>query len=244
MYYTKTLYMKKTLKITLITLVTTIFACSTYKPKQLVQSESHNSVIISESDYNLFTINKNEITFGVTDKKPIESDFYTNSNFFTSESPIGLVVVDGKTINNRIIGGGYFYVKNGKAYVSAKKCPKKVDYASQTILWAIDNGVVNEYLLTQGHSKLKRYRTILGEDIDGNIVMISSTRLGLVTIKEIIDFAVTKGITEAILLDGGTSVDYKFTDDNNTTYFESVPETLKPLFEIKKPTTYIYGNFN
>ena len=51
--------MKKTLKITLITLVTTILACSTYKPKQLVQSESHNSVIISESDYNLFTINKN-----------------------------------------------------------------------------------------------------------------------------------------------------------------------------------------
>ena len=54
--------MKKTLKITLITLVTTIFACSTYKPKQLVQSESHNSVIISESDYNIFTNNKNEIT--------------------------------------------------------------------------------------------------------------------------------------------------------------------------------------
>jgi hypothetical protein len=99
-------------------------------------------------------------------------------------------------------------------------------------------------LLTQGHSKLRRYRTILGEDMDGNIVMISSTRLGLVTIKEIIDFAVTKGITEAILLDGGTSVDYKFTNDNNTTYFEAVPETLKPLFEIKKPTTYIYGNFN
>lgn len=236
--------MKKTLKVTLIVLVVTIFACSTYKPKQLVQPEPHNTTITSESDYNIFTINKNEMTFGVTDKKPVDSDFYTNSNFFTSESPIGLVVVDGKKLNNRSVGGGYFYVKNGKPHVSAKKCPKNVDYASQTILWAIDNGVVNEYLLTQGHSKLERYRTILGEDKDGNIVMISSTRLGLVTIKEIVDFAITKGITEAILLDGGTSVDYKFTDDDDTAYFESVPETLKPLFEIKKPTTYIYGNFN
>ena len=30
--------------------------------------------------------------------------------------------------------------------------------------------MINDYLLTQGHSKLERYRTILGEDKDGNIV--------------------------------------------------------------------------
>ena len=51
-------------------------------------------------------------------------------------------------------------------------------------------------------------------------------------------------MTEGILLDGGTSVDYKFSDDKNSISFESVPSDLKPLFNIKKPTTYIYGNLN
>ena len=211
--------MKNKLKISLALLVVTFYACSTYKSKPSVNDARRMTNVTSESFYNIITIKKDEMTFGVSETKPVDSDFYSNSNFFTN-------------------------VKNGKAHVSAKKCPKRVDYASQTILWAIDNGVVNEYLLTQGHSKLERYRTILGEDKDGNIVMISSTRLGLVTIKEIIDFAVSKGITEAILLDGGTSVDYKLTDDDESVSFESVPEGLKPMFEIKKPTTYIYGNFN
>ena len=236
--------MKNKLKISLALLVVTFYACSTYKSKPSVNDARRMTNVTSEYFYNIITIKKDEMTFGVSETKPVDSDFYSNSNFFTNEAPIGLVVVDGKKLNNRSVGGGYFYVKNGKAHVSAKKCPKRVDYASQTILWAIDNGVVNEYLLTQGHSKLERYRTILGEDKDGNIVMISSTRLGLVTIKEIIDFAVSKGITEAILLDGGTSVDYKLTDDDESVSFESVPEGLKPMFEIKKPTTYIYGNFN
>lgn len=236
--------MKHSLKISLVLLAVTFYACSTYKSKNSVDTIQHSTNITSESYYNIFTIKKDEMTFGVSETKPVDSDFYTNSNFFTNTSPIGLVVVDGKKLNSKSVGGGYFYVKNGKAHVRARKCPKNVDYASQTILWAIDNGVINDYLLTQGHSKLERYRTILGEDKDGNIVMISSTRLGLVTIKEIIDFAVSKGLTEAILLDGGTSVDYKFTDDDETVSFESVPESLKPMFEIKKPTTYVYGNFN
>jgi exopolysaccharide biosynthesis protein len=182
--------------------------------------------------------------FGVSTKKPNKSDFYTNSNFFTNKSAIGLVVVNGKKINSKTIGGGYFYVTNGVAHVSSKKCPKNVDFASQTILWGIDNGVKNKKLFKTSHGKLKRYRTIIGENNNGEIMIISSDRLGLVTIKEIIDFAYNKGMNEGILLDGGTSVDYKFSDDKNSVCFESVPSDLKPLFKIKKPTTYIYGNLN
>jgi exopolysaccharide biosynthesis protein len=128
--------------------------------------------------------------------------------------------------------------------VSSKKCPKNVDFASQSILWAIDNGVKNKKLFTTNHGKLKKYRTIIGENKNGDIIVISSNRLGLVTIKEIVDFGKNKGMVEGILLDGGSSVDYKFTDNTNLTSFESVPIELKPLFKIKKPTTYIYGNFN
>jgi exopolysaccharide biosynthesis protein len=182
--------------------------------------------------------------FGVSTNKPTKSDFYINSNFFTNKSPIGMVVIDGKKIHSKTVGGGYFYVINGDAYIRAKKCPKNVDFASQTILWGIDNGVKNKKLFKTSHGKLKRYRTIIGENNNGEIMIISSDRLGLVTIKEIIDFAYNKGMNEGILLDGGTSVDYKFSDGKNSISFESIPGKLKPLFNIKKPTTYIYGNLN
>jgi len=204
----------------------------------------HKVQVIQESKYNILVVDKRDMNFGVSNKRPTNSDFYINSNFFTNKSSIGLVIIDGKKINSRTTGGGYFYVVNGKGHVSSKKCPKNVDFASQTILWVIDNNVKNKKLFTTNHGKLKRYRTIIGENINGNIMVISSNRLGLVTIKEITDFAYDKGMNEGILLDGGTSVDYKFTDNTNSTSFESVPIDLKPLFKIKKPTTYIYGNFN
>jgi exopolysaccharide biosynthesis protein len=119
------------------------------------------------------------------------------------------------------------------------------EYASQTILWAIDNGRVNESLLKKAHAKLERHRTIMGENDQGQIMIISSSSyLSLVTIEEIINFAIEKGMVEAILLDGGTSVDYKCTNGVESVDFSSVPENLKPTFGITKPFTYIFGNLN
>jgi hypothetical protein len=63
-----------------------------------------------------------------------------------------------------------------------------------------------------------------------------------VTIEEIINFAKENGMVEGILLDGGSSVDYKCTNGNDTVSFSSVPEDLKPALGITKPFTYIYGN--
>ena len=83
----------------------------------------------------------------------------------------------------------------------------------------------------------------MGQNKEGDIIVISSNRLGLVTIKEILDFSLKFDIVDGILLDGGTSVDYKFSDDNGSTTFSSVPHTLKNSLDIKHPTTYIYGNF-
>ena len=83
----------------------------------------------------------------------------------------------------------------------------------------------------------------MGEDINGDIVIISSNRIGLVTIEEIIDFSMGYNIVDGILLDGGTSVDYKFTDENGSISFSSVPDNMKNTLGIKKPTTYIYANF-
>jgi exopolysaccharide biosynthesis protein len=226
-----------------VLLFSVIFLLTTSFKNTCVNTK-HDVKMTSESNFNILIVNKNHMKFGVSTNKPTKSDFYTNSNFFTNKSSIGLVVVNGKKIHSKTVGGGYFYVVNGKAHISAKKCPKNVDFASQTILWGIDDGIKNKKLFKTVHGKLKRYRTIIGENNSGDIMIISSDRLGLVTIKEIIDFAHNKGMTEGILLDGGTSVDYKFSDDKHSLSFESVPSDLKPLFNIKKPTTYIYGNLN
>ncbi len=223
------------------TLMSTIFlatiSCKTKEP--------NNISIIEEGDYNVIVMNKEAMKFGVSEGKPENADFYINSNFFKNEGPIGLVVVDGIRKNDRVKEGGYFYVKKGIPYVKAKSCPKMTEYASQTILWAIDNGRVNEGLLKKSHAKLERYRTIMGENDQGQIMIISSSSyLSLVTIEEIINFAIEKGMVEGILLDGGTSVDYKCTNGVESVDFSSVPENLKPTFGITKPFTYIYGNLN
>ena len=84
----------------------------------------------------------------------------------------------------------------------------------------------------------------MGQTKDGDIIIVSSNRMGLVTIEEIVKFSIKFNIVDGILLDGGTSVDYKFKDNTQTISFMSVPLGLKSPLDIKEPTTYIYGNFN
>ena len=219
--------------------ITTLLSVPTYE-----SVDEHSTEITSDIYYNIYTIKNGEMTFGVSETKPKNSDFYINSNFFTTESSIGLVVIDRKRKSNRVDGGGFFYVKNGKPFVKVKECPRMTEHASQTILWGIDNGTVNTSLTKKAHAKRKRYRTLMGQNKKGDIIIISSNRIGFVTIQEILDFSKKYEIVDGILLDGGTSVDYKFSDDNTTVEFASVPEKIKKEFDIKKPTTYIYGNFN
>ncbi len=206
-------------------------------------SKGVESEILTELKYNVFIIKKGEMTFKVSETRPTSSDFYINSNFFTSKNPIGLVVVNGKRKNSRVKGGGFFYVKNGNPYINSGSCPTRTEFASQTILWGLDDGKINDILITKNHAKQKRYRTLMGQNKDGDIIIISSNRIGFVTIKEILNFSLKFDIIDGILLDGGTSVDYKFSDNNGSTTFSSVPHGLKNTLDIKSPTTYIHGNF-
>ena len=117
------------------------------------------------------------------------------------------------------------------------------DFASQSILWGIDNGIVNEDLIKRPISNLKRHRTILGEDSLGRIMLVASNSIGMVSIGEIVEFAKSKGMVEGILLDGASSVDYKFTDGIDETSLKTIPSVVKKFMDIEEPKTYIYGNF-
>jgi hypothetical protein len=232
--------MKKIFKysILFIVVVFLINSCFVGDQVQIVGSK-----IESDTNFNVFIIEKDKMNFGVSTEKPTDSDFYVNSNFFNSAGPIGLVVMNRTRIQKRSVGGGYFYVVNGKPYVRAKECPKMTDFASQSILWGIDNGIANEALIQRPISNLKRHRTILGEDSEGRIMLIASNSLGMVSIGEIVEFAQSKGMVEGILLDGASSVDYKFTDGIDEASLKTIPSTFKKFMNIEEPKTYIYGNF-
>lgn len=212
-------------------------------PNLELKDSSNKSSINRYDKYNVIKIKKGTMSFGVSSKKPVSSDFYINSNFFTNKSAIGLTVIDGKTRNGRVRGGGFFYVRDGNAFVRAKNCPNDVKYASQTILWAYDDGKINKSLLKRSHAKKKRYRTLMGQNKSGDIIVVSSNAIGFVTISEIVNFSKKFDIVDGILLDGGTSVDYKFQNKSDYVSF-SIPSVVKKSLNIKEPTTYIYGNFN
>jgi len=241
MFIVKQSSMSKYIRFYSFAFIGILFLCSSFIDR--VTKSAQKISVYSEADYNIMIVDKHSMNFGVSKKKPKNADFYTNSNFFSkNNTPIGLVIIKGKNISRKVKSGGYFYVKNGLPYVRAKTCINKPEYSSQSILWAIDDGMKNKKLFNSTNGQKKAYRTIIGENSNGDIMVISSTRFGLVSIKEIVDFAENKGMTEGILLDGGSSVDYKFSDGNKILSLNSVPHGLKPFLDINEPTTYIYGN--
>jgi hypothetical protein len=195
--------------------------------------------IYTNNNFNIFIFDPKKVKFGVSNSRPVDKKFYMNSNFF-NKVPIGLVVIDGVKKSSRVRGGGYLYVIDGKVDVKRGSCPTYTDYASQSILWGIDNGAINETLIKQSHAKKLAYRNIVGKNKDGLIIFVVSKYGGIVTIKEVIKEGLNQGMVEGVIFDGGSSVEYKFDDGQYSTSFMSLSDVGKKLLGIDKPTTYIY----
>jgi len=201
--------------------------------------QNEEVIIMSNNNFNIFVFNSQ--TFKVSTDKPNNMTFYMNANFFDKKGEnIGLVVVDGKRKSSRVRGGGYLYTLNGKTTVSSKTCPYYTDYSAQSILWAIDNGVINHRLLNQSHANQLTYRTLVGQNKEGDIIIIASKDGGVVTIRDIVNKATDLSVIEAILFDGGTSVDYEFDNGEFSVGFNSLSNFSKFLMGIDTPSSYIY----
>ena len=190
--------------------------------------------------YNIFEFDPKTMKMGVSLSKPEQADFYLNSNFF-SDQPIGLVVVKGKRTATRINGGGYFYVLDGIPHIAVKSCPKITEYASQTMLWGIDDGQLNTALFEKKHARKKEFRTIFGSKKDGRLLLVATNASSMVSIKEITTYALQIGMVEGILFDGGSSVDYKMVSPTEKVVCQVVPSILKKVAQIHEPMVYIYG---
>ena len=179
--------------------------------------------------------------FGVSEGKPNNTHFYLNTNFFTpSGDPIGLVVVDGKRKSNRVNGGGYFYVRNGETHVRSKSCPYDTKFATQTILWGIDNKKINLPLTRKSHANKLRSRILVGENTKGEIVILVS-RIRL-TIKELLMVGVNQNIVDGALFDGGSSVEYSFNDGEFSRSFKAMSDVVKMVSKTKQQPTFMTAN--
>jgi hypothetical protein len=61
---------------------------------------------------------------------------------------------------------------------------------------------------------------------------------------EIIEFAKSVGLTNAIILDSGSSVDLGISTPEYTHRMKTIPSTVKRLIGIDEPVSYIAANFN
>jgi len=207
----------------------------------IIKYENNKVRIMENNDFKVFIFNQNS-DFRVVNGKPSDCTFYLNTNFFDKENnPIGLVVIEGKRYSDRINRGGFLYVLDGKTYVS-KNCPLYTDHSTQAYLWGISNGQVNNRLINMKHAKEKTYRNLVGQDNEGNTIIVTSRFGSMVTIEEIIEIGKEYNMVNAVLFDGGTSLDYKYSDGDYSTRFKSLPNWLGFLSGYGNPTTYLCVN--
>ena len=214
-----------------------------------IEYETKGVKVSKSPEYEVLKFNPKYFKFGVSEGRPTNTDFYINSNFFDPGAiPRGRVVIDGKEKHAKQENGGFFYVKNGTPYVRSKYCPSSTEYGTQSVFWALNDGKINNFGLSENHAKIKVFRTLIGENEKGEIILIiSKIRLDA---KRILYFSKKYNLIDAVFLDGGTSVDYYFNNGEYFSSFKSIPDIVKICSQkisfiksIDFPPVYITGSF-
>ena len=122
-----------------------------------------------------------------------------------------------------------------------KNCPTNVKFNAQTILLGVIDGEINKSLIKKSHSKKLDYRTVIGKTTAGDIILIASTRTGMVTIEEILNVGIDNGMVDGILFDGGSSVEYGYLTESGLHTFKSVPGIVKKNLGIEEPKSFVYA---
>lgn len=210
-----------------------------------IQAQKSKKFVIQNVSYKtsslyVITIKKNTMKFGVTKKTPYDNEFYMNSNFFkNSKKPIGEVIINRKVINPKENYGGYFYTVNGNPMISIGSHPKNVEFSSQTKYIGIKNNKINNNIVDKPLNSQKEYRTLIGKNQNGDLIVIHSARDGKISMRNICEIGLNYGIQIGLIFDGGSSVDIGLNDHS----FKSIPFG-KTLIGIDEPPVFIVGNFN
>ncbi len=197
----------------------------------------------SNIKFHFITFKKNKTDFSVVNKKNGDYNFYVNSNFFTKKrTAIGGLTINKKVIKRQTSGGGSFIVKNGTPDIVFNR-QYNCDYLTQTNIWVIKNNIINKNMLKRNHAKKKVARLLIGKNKEGEINIIHTNLLFLVTMEDIVKTAKDYGLTDAFILDSGSSIDIKIDHGIYSHRFMTIPSLIKPYIGIHEPVSYIAGNF-
>lgn len=208
--------------------------------------ESHtikNSKFYNGSVY-VITIYKNKMSFGVVSgSNYTDNHFYINSNFFGyNGKPLGETKVNDKKVSFKTKGGGFFTTNGGNGDISIYGRPNS-KYISQTNYVAIRNGRINHSYDNAKWGKIQTHRIMIGENKNGDIVVIHTNASAQITIPIMNQIAIKSNVVNAIHLDGGTSVEVKLRDGFYNHSFDALPIIVKKASNVPIPPVHIVGNF-
>ncbi len=199
---------------------------------------------LTRSHVNFIRIKKNSAKFGVVNKNHESHDIWINANYFTKNgTPIGEVKIDGKNYTKKRPGGAYFTSngKNPRLYFGRR--PNKVLYSAQTHTPIIVNGNPCSRIFNQRWARKKLPRLIVGKDSKGNFCVVHTIGLTACTVKEFYHVARDLGLVNAMMFDGGASIEVGVRNGLNTYEYQIIGDIQRKIGNVPTPTVFIVGDF-
>lgn len=186
-------------------------------------------------------IKKDVFNYKVTNKNHLSYDFYMNANYF-NKRPIGEVIVDGKTISPKNRFGGFFVSDGRTPDFHFNNRPINVKFSSQTHTVVFKESIPNNRIVKQRWAKQELPRLILGEDIDGNIIIIHSNLNGGISVKDAIEYGKKMKIYNGLMFDGGASIEIGIKMNGFNYHYQQVSDLLRKIQNTPTPSVFIVGN--
>lgn len=76
-------------------------------------------------------------------------------------------------------------------------------------------------------------------DDEGRVVVVVSRLGGIATVGDVIDTGLNFGVRDGLLLDGGSSVEYAYSDSEFSSGFRALSASLKRWRDIPEPPVFI-----
>lgn len=199
---------------------------------------------LARSHVNFIRIKKNSAKFEVVNRNHESHDIWINANYFTKNgTPIGEVKIDGKNYARKRPGGAYFTSNGGDPRLYFGKRPNKVLFSAQTHTPIIIKGKPCSKIFNQRWARKKLPRLIVGKDSEGNLCVVHTIGLTACTVREFYHVARDLGIYNAMMFDGGASIEVGVRDGVNTYEYQIVGDIQRKIGDVPTPTVFIVGDF-
>lgn len=198
----------------------------------------------SKSHVNFIKIKKGSAKFKVTNKNHESHDIWINANYFMKDgTPIGEVKINGKNITKKRLSGSYFTSDGNEPRLYFGKRPDNVLYSAQTHTPIMLNGSPYSKIFNQSWAKRKLPRLIVGKDSNGDFCVVHTIGLTACSVKEFYEIAKDLGIINAMMFDGGASIEVGVRDGIRTFEYQIIGDSGRKIGNVPTPTVFIVGDF-